>query len=68
MERLKLNNGKVITCLTTENKDKKVYYCGTHKEACCVSMTLTDIGNKSAVSFGKHGWMVIIRKNGEEEK
>jgi len=62
MERLKLNNGKVITCLTTENKDKKVYYCGTHKEACSVSMTLTDIGNKCAVRFGRNGWMVVINK------
>lgn len=62
MERLRLNNGRDITCLTTENKEKKAYYCATHKEACNVLMTLTDIGNKCTISFGKHGWMVVINK------
>lgn len=66
MERLKLHNGKDITCLTTENKDRKVYYCNTHKEACSVSMTLTDIGNRCTVGFGKHGWMVVINKKPAE--
>lgn len=63
MERLRLHNGRDITCLTTENKERKIYYCGTHKEACNVSMTLTDIGNKCTVNFGRHGWMVVINKN-----
>lgn len=63
MERLKLNNGKDITCLTTENKEKKTYYCNSHKEACNVSITLTGIGKKGKVGFGPHGWMVVINKN-----
>ena len=62
MERLRLNNGRDITCLTTENKSRKVYYCANHKEACSVSMTLTDIGNCCLVKFGIHGWMVVINK------
>lgn len=63
MERLRLKNGKDITCLTTENKKEKVYYCDTHKEASDVSMRLTDIGNKCKVGFGLHGWMVVVNKN-----
>ena len=62
MERVKLQNGKDITCLTTENKLKKVYYCDTHKVACKVSVVLAGRGNKCEVGFGKHGWMVVINK------
>lgn len=62
MERIKLQNGKTITCLTTENEKRKVYYCNTHKEACGVSVTLADGGKNCSVGFGIHGWMVTVRK------
>ena len=61
MERLKLNNGKEISLPTTQNKDGKTYFCSTHKEACSVSMTLTDIGNQCTVKFGNNGWMVVVK-------
>lgn len=68
MERLRLHDGRDITCLTTENTKEKRYYCNTHKEACSVSMTLTDIGKSCHVNFGKHGWMVVIQKGKDSHK
>lgn len=62
MERLKLHNGKTATFLTTETDKEKTYYCDTHKEACSVDITLTDIGTNCSVLFGKHGWMVKVSK------